>query len=345
MKAVVVRGIRHFEVADVPMPEPGAGEVLIRVGYCGICGSDMEAYHTGMYAPGLIVGHEFAGVIAEVGPGVADWRPGDRVVVNDAIPCGECRPCREGRLDACESLYMIGVTHDGAMAEYCTAPVRGVHRLPDGVSLRRGALVEPLSVALHGVHRSRLKPGDRVLVMGAGPIGLLTLQCALLAGARLVAVTEVDPARAALARTLGAAIALDPTRDNVGVTLSALTDAQGPDVIYVCTGAPQPYRDAISLVRKGGQIFVLGLCVEPVEADFMSVALGDLCIEGSLAGRAQFAAAIDFVAQERVDVESLISHEIALDDAVDKGFKFLDTPNNGAVKVLVRIGGEQTADH
>ncbi len=343
MKAVVVRGIRHFEVADVPRPEPGPGEVLIRVGYCGICGSDMEAYHTGMYAPGLIVGHEFAGVIAEVGPDVPDWRPGDRVVVNDAVPCGECRPCRDGRLDACESLYMIGVTHDGAMAEHCVAPVRGVHRLPDGVSLRRGALVEPLSVALHGVHRSRLKPGDRVLIMGAGPIGLLTLQCARLAGARAVAVTEVDSTRAALAQRLGATVVLDPTRDNVGVALSALTDGQGPDVVYVCTGAPQPYRDAISLVRKGGQIFVLGLCVEPVEADFMSVALGDLCIEGSLAGRAQFTAAIDFVAQGRVDVDALVTHEIALDDAVEKGFNFLDTPGSGAVKVLVRIGGEQAA--
>jgi len=343
MKAAVVRGIGHIEVADVPMPEPGAGEVLIRVAYCGICGSDMEAYHTGMYAPGLILGHEFSGVIVAAGPDVADWKPGDRVVVNDAIPCGQCLPCREGRLDACESLYMIGVTHDGAMAEYCVAPVRGVHRLPEGVSLRRGALVEPLSVALHGVQRSRLKPGDRALVMGAGPIGLLTLQCALLAGARRVAVTEVDSTRAALARKLGAALVLDPTRDNVSVALSALTDGQGPDVIYVCTGAPQPYRDAISLVRKGGQVFVLGLCVEPVEADFMSVALGDLCIEGSLAGRAAFPAAIDFVAQGRVDVESLITHEIALDDVVDKGFRFLDTPGSGAVKVLVRIAGEQLA--
>lgn len=344
MKAVVVRGIGHFEVADVPMPEPGLGHVLIRVGYCGICGSDIEAYHTGMYAPGLIVGHEFAGVIAEVGPDVADWHPGDRVVVNDAIPCGECAPCREGRLDACESLYMIGVTHDGAMAEYCVAPVRGLHRLPENMSLRRGALVEPLSVALHGVHRSRLKPGDRALVMGAGPIGLLTLQCARLAGARAVAVTEVDPTRAALARKLGATAVLDPTRDNVGVALSALTDGQGPDVIYVCTGAPQPYRDAISLVRKGGQIFVLGLCVEPVEADFMSVALGDLCIEGSLAGRAQFAAAIDFVAQGRVDVDALVTHEIALADAVEQGFHRLDTPGSGAVKILVRIAEEQAAD-
>ncbi len=343
MKAAVVRGIRNIEVTDVQKPEPGPGEVLIRVGYCGICGSDMEAYHTGMYAPGLVVGHEFAGVVAEVGPDVADFRPGDRVVVNDAIPCGECLPCREGRLDTCESLYMIGVTHDGGMAEYVAAPVRGVYRLPDGVSLRQGALVEPLSVALHGVHRSRLKPGDRVLVMGAGPIGLLTLQCALLAGARMVAVTEVDPTRAALAEKLGAAVVLDPTRDNVGVALAALTDGQGPDIIYICTGAPQPYRDAISLVRKGGQIFVLGLCTEPVEADFMSVALGDLCIEGSLAGRAQLPAAIDFVAQGRVDVESLISHEIPLDDVVEKGFQFLDKPNSGAVKILVRIAGEEAA--
>lgn len=341
MKAAVFRGIGQIEVAKVPRPEPGPGEVLIRVGYCGICGSDLEALQYGMYEPGLIVGHEFAGVLAELGPGVTGWQVGDRVVVSDAIPCGECAPCLEGQLDACESLTMIGVTHDGGLAEYAPAMARGLHRLPDEVTLRQGALVEPLSVALHGVRRSRLKVGDRVLVMGAGPIGLLTLQCALLAGARQVIVTEVDATRAALANRLGAVAVLDPGRDNVGLALAGLTGGQGPDLVYICTGAPAPFGDALSLVRKGGQIFVLGLCMEPVEADFASVVLNDLCIEGSLAGRAEVSAAIDLVAQRRVDVETLVSHEIGLDEVVTAGFEPLGTPGSGAVKILVRIGDER----
>jgi (R,R)-butanediol dehydrogenase/meso-butanediol dehydrogenase/diacetyl reductase len=338
MKAAVLRGIGQIEVTEVPRPEPGPGEVLIRIGYCGICGSDLEAYHVGMYEPGLIPGHEFAGTLAEIGPGVSGWQIGDRVVVSDALPCGECTPCLEGCLDACENLTMIGVTHDGALAEYALMEARGLHRLPDSVTLRQGALVEPLSVALHGVRRSRLKVGDRVLVMGAGPIGLLTLQCALLAGARQVVVTELDPTRAALASGLGATAVLDPTHDNVGLALSGLMEGRGPEVIYVCAGTPAPFGDAVSLVRKGGQIFVLGLCVEPVVADMASVVLNDLCIEGSLAGRAEVPAAIDLVAQGRVDVESLISHEIELDVIIDRGFRLLETPDSGAVKILVRIG-------
>ena len=233
---------------------------------------------------------------------------------------------------------MIGVTHDGAMAETVKVPARGLHRLPEQVTLRQGALAEPLAVALHGVRRSRLKPGDHALVMGAGPIGLLTLQCARLAGARTVTVTEVDATRAALAERLGATAVLNPTRENVGVALASLTGGQGPEVVYICTGAPEPYRDAVSLVRKGGQVYVLGLCVEPVEADFMSVVLNDLCIEGSLAVRTGFPAAIDFIAQGRVDVEALVSARDPLDEIVTGGFQRLTTPGSGAVKVLVRIG-------
>jgi (R,R)-butanediol dehydrogenase/meso-butanediol dehydrogenase/diacetyl reductase len=193
---------------------------------------------------------------------------------------------------------------------------------------------------LHGVRRSRLKAGDDALIMGAGPIGLLTLQCARLAGARRLIVTEVDPTRAALADRLGATAVLNPMHDNVSVALADLTNGLGPEVIYVCTGAPAPFRDAVSLVRKGGQIFVLGVCVEPVDMDFMTVVLSDLCIEGSLAGRAEVPAAIDFIAHDRVKVDALISHEIALDDIVTHGFMPLSTPGSGAIKILVRLGGE-----
>ena len=340
MKAAVFRGVEEIEVTERPQPELEPDEVLIRVGYCGICGSDLEAFQTGMYEPGLIIGHEFSGTITALGPKVAGWQIGDRVVVSDALPCGECVPCRQGRLDACTSLTMIGVTHDGGMAGYTKIAAWALHRLPAHVTLRQGALVEPLSVALHGVRRSRLKAGDDVLIMGAGPIGLLTLQCARLGGARRVMVSEVDPTRAALASRLGATAVFNPTHDNLGVALADLTDGLGPEVIYICTGAPAPFRDAVSLVRKGGQIFILGVCVEPVEMDFMSVVLSDLCLEGSLAGRAEVPAAIDFIAQGRIDVEALISHEIALDEVVSQGFKTLSAPGSGAVKILVRLGGE-----
>jgi (R,R)-butanediol dehydrogenase / meso-butanediol dehydrogenase / diacetyl reductase len=340
MKAAVFQGVGQVEIAEVPRPELETGEVLIRVGYCGICGSDLEAYHVGMYEPGLIIGHEFAGTIAELGPGVTGWQVGDRVTANDAIPCGQCLSCAQGRLTDCENLTMIGVSADGAMAEYCKITARGLHRLPDGVSLRQGALAEPLSVALHGVRQSRLKPGGYALVMGAGPIGLLTLQAALLAGARSVAVTEVDPVRRVLAERLGAALVLDPARENVYVELLRLTGGQLPDVIYICTGAAAAFRDAVSLVRKGGQVYILGVCTEPVEADFMTVTLSNLCLEGSLAGWAEFPAAIDFIAQRRVNVDALVSHEISLDEVPRGGFQRLCTPDSGAVKILVRIGGE-----
>ncbi len=337
MRAAVFRGAREIEVADVPCPVIQPDEVLIRVAYCGICGSDLEAYHTGMYEPGMIIGHEFAGTLIEVGAEVTGWQMGDRVTVNDAIPCGECAACREGRLDACESLLLPGLTQEGAFAEYTKTTARGLHRLPDEVTLREGALVEPLAVALHGIRKSRLKPGDRAVVMGAGPIGLLALQCAMLAGARSVVVTEIDEIRAALARRLGASAVLHPARDNVNVAVDKLTEHRGADVVFVCTGAPNAFCDAISLARKGGQIFVLGVCVEPVAADFMTVAMSELCIEGAFTGRAEFPAAIDFIAQRRVNVNALASHEITLEDIVKEGFEKLERPGSGAVKILVQL--------
>lgn len=340
MKGVVFREIGRVESAEVPRPEPGPGEVLIRVGYCGICGSDIEALHTGMYEPGLLIGHEFAGTIDELGEGVDGWQEGDRVVASDAFPCGECLACRRGRPEGCINLTMVGFSIDGAMAEYVKMPARELHRLPAAMRLRQAALVEPLAVVLHAVRRSRLRLGDSVLVMGAGPIGLLAVQCARLAGAQFVAATEVDGGRRALAERLGASPALDPASENVGVVLGGMTGGLGVDLVFVCTGAPAPFRDMVSLVRKGGQVYLLGLCTEPVEADFMSIVLNDLCLEGSLAGHADFPAAIDAIAQRQVDVEALVSHEIALDEIMSGGFERLAAPGSGAVKILVRIGGE-----
>jgi threonine dehydrogenase-like Zn-dependent dehydrogenase len=230
-----------------------------------------------------------------------------------------------------------GITLDGGMAEYARLPVPLLHHLPEAVTTRQGALVEPLTIALHGVRSSALRSGDRTLVLGAGPIGLLTLQCALLAGARQVIVVEVNPIRAALARELGAAVVLNPQTDNLAVEVGACTEGLGADVVFVCTAAPDAYPEALNLVRRGGQVFVLGLCVEPVPTDFMSLVLGELDIRGGYLGHGAFPAALDYIAQGRVKVEPLITHEIELEQLLARGFHELLKQDTQVIKVLVRM--------
>nr|MBC7245199.1 alcohol dehydrogenase catalytic domain-containing protein [Chloroflexota bacterium] len=338
MKAAVFRSAGQIDVAEVPTPEPGPGEVLVRVHYCGICGTDLEAYQTGMYEPGLIMGHEFTGEIVALGEGVHGWAVGDFVTADDALPCGRCWFCRQGRPALCQELLAPGITLDGGFAEYVRLPVTLLHRLPKSVSTRQGALVEPLAVALNGVRSSALRPGDWVLVFGAGTIGLFTLQCALLAGARQVLVVEVNEKRATVARELGATAVLHPQRDNLAVEVPARTDGLGPNIVYVCTGAASAFEHALGLVRRGGQVFVLGLCPEPVPTDFMSLVLSELDVRGGYLGHGAFPAALDYVAQGRVKVEPLITHEIALEDVVEKGFERMLQPDTEAIKVLVRVG-------
>ena len=340
MKAAMFRGAGQVEVTEVPVPQVGPGEVLVRVHYCGICGSDIEAYRAGTHEPGRVIGHEFAGEVVAVGQGVHRWAVGDRVTVNDAIPCGRCLFCRRGQPALCDDLLMPGVTLDGGMAEAVALPARALHRLPEGVSMRQGALAEPLAVALHGVRRSALRPGDRALLIGAGPIGLLTLQCALLAGAREVYVSETNAARAALAEQLGATAVFDPTEHNLAVELDARTEGQGPAVIYICTGSAAAFEDAITLVGKGGQILLLGLGVEPAATDTRTLALHELNIQGSYLGYGEFPAALDYIAQGRVNVKTLISHEITLEDVAAQGFALLDQPDVEVVRVLVKIADE-----
>lgn len=337
MKAAIFRGLRSIEVTDVPVPSPGPGEVLLKVRYCGICGSDVDAYRTGMYEPGIIIGHELAGEIVQVGEGVHGWEVGDRVTVNGVIPCGACWFCHHGRPSLCEDMAMTGITFHGAFAEFMVAPARGLYRLPDAVSDRQAALVDPLATALHAVRRSSLKPGDRVLILGGGPIGLLTLQCALVAGARAVYVSELSATRRDLAQRLGATAVFDPRETNLYVALDELTEGRGPDIVFECAGVPTTLQDAMTLVRKGGQIMTVGICEEPVAADFMTTVLNELEIRGAYCGYEEYPMALDYLAQGRVDVEPLISHVIALEEIVERGFEVLAAGEPQAVKVLVEL--------
>lgn len=338
MKAAVFRGIGSIELADVPVPEPGKGEVLVRVQYCGICGSDMEAFHTGIYLPGVILGHEFAGVIEAVGEGVSGRAAGDRVTSDSIIPCDRCWFCRHGRPTLCQEFVTLGVSVNGGMAEYVCLPDKVLHRLPDNVSTRDGALLEPLSIALHGVRSSAFQKGDRgVLVLGAGTIGLLVIQCLTVSGAEQIVVTECKQNRIDLALKLGATAVLSPQQDNLADDLRARTDGLGPDVVFVCTGAASAFQDALTVVRKGGQVFALGLCVEPVQVNFLSLVLGEIDVRGGFEGCDVTKDALDLLAAHRVKVEPLISHEIGLTDIKEMGFEEIMRLSEEGVKVLVRI--------
>lgn len=337
MLAAVFRGAGRIELAELADPVPGAGEVLLRVKACGICGSDVGAYKTGMYEPGIVIGHEIVAEVMEVGPEVEGWAPGDRVTVNGVIPCGRCYFCRHGRPSLCEEVLMPGVNMNGGMATHMKAPAKGLHRLPDSVDDLTGCLVDPLSNVLHGIRRSRFRPGDRALVLGGGPIGLLTVQCLKLAGARAVYLSEPSPTRRRAGEFAGADAVFDPLAENLYLRIDELTGGEGVDFVFECAGAPATLREAPMLVRKGGQVVVLGICEEPVESDFMTVVLNEVEIVGSYCGPEEYPAAITYLARGQVNPRAIISHVIPLEELVPKGFEALAAPAPEPVKVVVEM--------
>ncbi len=337
LKAAVFRGVRKIDITDVPKPEPDANEVLVKVKYCGICGSDVGSYKTGTYEEGLVIGHEFSGEIVKLGQGVAGWKLGDRIVGNGVRPCGRCYFCHHNRPSLCDNVQMCGVSFDGAFAEFVKVPSDILYRIPDSVSDEEATLVDPLSNCIHAVRHSALQLGDRVLIVGAGPIGLLMLQCVKLAGASAVYVSEVSDKRRGMAEKLGATASYDPSRENLYVKMDEVTAGRGPDVLFECAGTPHTLREAVTLVRKGGQVFVISICEEHVEADFMTPVLNELDIRGSYCGYEEYPQAIDMIAKKRVDVKSLISDVIPLDHLVEKGFEVLAKPRTEAVKIIAKI--------
>jgi len=265
MKAAVFHGLgQALTIEDRPEPKPGPNELVLRVRSCGICGSDLHAADLppGL-PPGTVMGHEFAGEVVEVGADAkALWKPGDRVCALPAIGCGKCRACLSGDVILCQSLRGTGLGQvPGAYAEYVLAGAAESLPLPAGVTFREGALVEPLSVGLHAVNAARLEPGERVMVIGAGPIGLAVTAWARFFGARCLIVNERAPGRLALAQKFGATAVADVSKED---PVSVFTREAGgpPDVIFECVGAPGLLQQCIGMVRPRGRVVVVGVCMQ-----------------------------------------------------------------------------------
>lgn len=263
------RGPGLVELRQVPTPAPGPGEVLIRVRAAAICGTDLHIFHdTHPYWPPMILGHEFAGEVAAVGEGATGWAVGDRVVSETSTgSCGVCTLCRNGERQICASKRAPGIGRDGAFADYLVMPAGLLHRVPSGLSLEEAALAEPTAVSVHAVvERAGVRPGDRVVVLGPGPIGLLCLQVARAAGAGLVVVSGTARSarvRLPLARALGADHTVNVAEEDLAARVAALTDGAGADVVIETSGAPEAIALMPKLARRLGRLCEVGVVGRP----------------------------------------------------------------------------------
>jgi (R,R)-butanediol dehydrogenase/meso-butanediol dehydrogenase/diacetyl reductase len=284
MSAAVYQSPGVVTVEDRPVPGPGAGQVLVRVDHCGICGSDIHQLRDGWgFKPGAVAGHEWTGSIAAVGDRVDGWSVGERVVGGSSPKCGTCRRCLEGKPSQCENRSsLITDNGDGAFAEFILVRATGVLRLPDGLSSRHAALAEPLAVALHGITRSGLAPGDTAMVIGAGPIGALTVAALRAMGVDHVTVVEPSEGRKRLAHDVGATEVIDPS--DLEVFPSWEPEKISPRAVHVvleCSGKKAAVEAGFCQLRRGGMLVMVGAGIEHPTFDSNRMILNELQVSGS----------------------------------------------------------------
>lgn len=342
MKSLVLRQYKQLEIQDTPQPKPAADEVLIRVRACGICGSDVHGFDgsTGRRQPPVIMGHEAAGEIVDAGNAAADWSPGDRVTFDSTLYCGECRYCRAGHVNLCDRRRVLGVScdeyrRDGAFAECVVVPHRVVCRLPDAVRYEHAAMVEPLSVAVHAVRRAEIGSDDTVFVLGAGMIGLLTLQAAKAAGAGLIIAVDLSPHRLQLARQLGAEACIQADSEDVIARVLELTEGNGVDVAIDAVGAAQTPATAVKAVRKGGRVCLVGNLAPEVPLPLQAVVTRELTLYGSCASAGEYPACLQLIADGKVKLDPLISAVAPLEEG-GEWFRRLHAGEENLMKVILQ---------
>jgi (R,R)-butanediol dehydrogenase / meso-butanediol dehydrogenase / diacetyl reductase len=334
--------VRLDEIEDPLLPGPG--EVQLRVLSCGICGTDVEEYRsgpifipsgsphplTGRSAP-ITLGHEFAGEVVAIGPGVDLYEPGDLVAADTLIFCGECYWCRRHQVTLCERLGALGLMADGGLAELCNAPVRTLLPIPKGVSAEAGSLAETLAVAVRALRRGRFSIGESVAIAGAGAVGLMALQAALAGGASTVGVVETLPERRRIAARLGADGTYAPED---GPEFEA-------DVVVECSGNPRAVQAAVSAARKGGRVVLVGIYGRASSFNFLDVVNAEKELIGSLSHvyDEDFAAAVDLLGRGAVRAEPLVSDRVPLRRALDDGLLALMRAPEAHLKIVIQPNG------
>ena len=341
MKALVLKQYNDLVYEDFPEPTIASDEVLVQVKACGICGSDVHGIDgsTGRRIPPIIMGHEAAGVIADVGANVSGWQRGDRVTFDISIYCGKCHFCRRGLLNLCDNRRILGVSTPeyrmhGAFAEYVAIPQQVMYRLPEALSFERAAMVEAVSVAAHAIERTPVSVNDTALVVGAGVIGLLIIRLLRIAGCGQVFAVDLEPDRLEKARELGADVCLTSGVDDVAAEVRRRTANRGADIAIEAVGLTPTVQMAVASLRKGGSLTLVGNLAPTVELPLQDVVIRQLTLVGSTNSTVEAEACLAMMASCLVDVDTLISAVAPLADGAS-WFERLHKREPGLMKVIL----------
>jgi (R,R)-butanediol dehydrogenase/meso-butanediol dehydrogenase/diacetyl reductase len=346
VKALRWHAALDLRLDDVAEPRPSAGSVVVEVAHCGICGTDLHEYLHGpvMIRPGphplsghrppMTLGHELSGVVVAVADDVTEVGIGARVAVDPCLRCGRCRWCRVGEYHICPRGGSLGLASPGGLARRVEVPAVQLNPVPDGVSLEQAALAEPLAVGLHAATRAGIRPGDHVLVLGGGPIGVACLIGARMAGAAAVYVSEPRPGRAGQALGFGATEVFDPTRHDVRREVFRRTGRTGPDVVMEATGRAPLVDLAVRTVRRGGHVVIVGIGLDAVSLDPRQLVLYERRVSGSLGYHHDIPRVLDLMAAGRLDPAGLITDRRPLSAAIG-AFEDLRRDDGRHLKIMI----------
>jgi len=343
MKTVVLYSSKDVRIEQREIPDVKTGEVLVRIKAVGICGSDLEYFKNGrigkfIVEEPLILGHESAGDVVKIASDVCDLKVGDRVALEPGVGCGECIYCKTGKYNICPNVkFMATPPIDGSFAEYVAFPAKNVFKIPDNMSYEEAALMEPLSVALNATKRGNIRPGDKVIILGVGTIGLLVTQMSKVRGATEIVVSDVIKSRLSVARQLGATTAIDVNNKNIEKEINKLFSGLRADVAFEACGAAATVQQAIRVVKPGGKVVLIGLAnIEHIPIDTTEVIFNELSIKGSMRYANTYPRGIDLVSKGYVNVKSLITHKFSLDET-GEALNFVDTHKNEVIKAVIEV--------
>jgi (R,R)-butanediol dehydrogenase/meso-butanediol dehydrogenase/diacetyl reductase/L-iditol 2-dehydrogenase len=342
MKALLMDRYKHMEYVEYPTPVLSSDrDVLVRVRACSICGSDVHGYDgsTGRRIPPVVMGHEASGEVVAVGKAVGAFAVGDRVTFDSTVYCGECWYCRTGDVNLCDNRRVLGVScaeyrRDGAFAEYVVVPDYIVYKLPAGLSFEEAAMAEPAAVAAHALRITPVTLNETIAVVGTGLIGLLLIQVLKASVCGRIIALDTDPSRRQAALGFGADVALDPTDPTLLAQVQALTGGRGADRVFEAVGATAPIKTALSIVRKGGSVTLIGNVSPTIELPLQSVVTRQIALYGSCAMAGEYPLVLDLMARGRIDVKSLISAVAPMSEG-PSWFDRLYARESGLLKVVL----------
>lgn len=342
MKAAVLHKARDLRLEEVPTPEYGPDDVLVKIKSVGICGSDVHYWRTGaigdfVVTEPMILGHEVAGVVAEVGANVKTLQVGDRVALEPGVPCRRCEVCKTGRYNLCPEVQFFATPPvHGALSDYAVSPADFAYKIPDALSLEAAALIEPLSVGIHACRRGNLTAGQSVFIAGAGPIGLTSLAAAKASGTTEIFISDVRPHRLEIAKKMGATHAFDAREDAEAIIREA-TNGRGVDLAIECAGAEPALVSCLKAAKSGGTVVVVGLGDNSTyQVPMVELAVKELDLKGIFRYVYTYPAAINLLVSGAVDVEAMITHHFPLDEMLT-GFEYAEKGLGGAVKVMIDV--------